>query len=372
MTELTKSLGDTVAEKIKESIFSRRLFEPGQQLPKEAELAARFNVSRTALREAIKKLEAENILIIRRGVGTFVSEDFGLGIDTSGLSYEELQRQLLNNWYEARLIWEVPSMALVVKHATREEIEAIFKAGGITAKNMWADPRAYALEGAENIPAMEAYRQGKISLQGLASMVAANQAALNGGIILDVCAAPGGKSCNIAEQCPEAKVYAFDLHPHRVALISAQAERLGLPNVIAAQHDATQPFEEFEGIADCVLVDAPCTGLGTACHRPDVKWNKKQEDAAALAKLQRQILQNASRSVKPGGKLIYCTCTFTQTENEDVVGWFLANNAAFHLTPLTLPKNMPGHSDEKSGMLRLWPQIHQTDGFFICAMEKIS
>ena len=255
---------------------------------------------------------------------------------------------------------------------TREEIEAIFKAGGITAKNMWADPRAYALEGAENIPAMEAYRQGKISLQGLASMVAANQAALNGGIILDVCAAPGGKSCNIAEQCPEAKVYAFDLHPHRVALISAQAERLGLPNVIAAQHDATQPFEEFEGIADCVLVDAPCTGLGTACHRPDVKWNKKQEDAAALAKLQRQILQNASRSVKPGGKLIYCTCTFTQTENEDVVGWFLANNAAFHLTPLTLPKNMPGHSDEKSGMLRLWPQIHQTDGFFICAMEKIS
>ncbi len=99
--------------------------------------------------------------------------------------------------------------------------------------------------------------------------------------------------------------------------------------MIAAQHDATQPFEEFEGIADCVLVDAPCTGLGTACHRPDVKWNKKQEDAAALAKLQRQILQNASRSVKPGGKLIYCTCTFTKTENEDVVGWFLANNAAF-------------------------------------------
>lgn len=127
MTELTKSLGDTVAEKIKESIFSRRLFEPGQQLPKEAELAAHFNVSRTALREAIKKLEAENILIIRRGVGTFVSEDFGLGIDTSGLSYEELQRQLLNNWYEARLIWEVPSMALVVKHATREEIEEIEK-----------------------------------------------------------------------------------------------------------------------------------------------------------------------------------------------------------------------------------------------------
>ena len=107
-------------------------------------------------------------------------------------------------------------------------------------------------------------------------------------------------------------------------------------------------------------------------RRKKQDWNKKQEDAAALAKLQRQILQNASRSVKPGGKLIYCTCTFTQTENEDVVGWFLANNAAFHLTPLTLPKNMPGHSDEKSGMLRLWPQIHQTDGFFICAMEKIS
>ena len=133
------------------------------------------------------------------------------------------------------------------RKTTREEIEAIFKADGIIARNMWADPRAYGLEGAEDIPAMEAYRQGKISLQGLASMVAANQAALEEGIILDVCAAPGGKSCNLAEQCPEAKVYAFDLHPHRVALISAQAERLGLSNVIAAQHDATQPFEEFEG-----------------------------------------------------------------------------------------------------------------------------
>ncbi len=251
-----------------------------------------------------------------------------------------------------------------------EEAETMFKAMGMTARSMWADARAYAIEEAEDVPSMDAYRQGKFSLQGLASMVAANQAALPGGIILDVCAAPGGKSCNIAEQCPDAKVYAFDIHPHRVALISAQAERLGLSNIIAAQHDATQSFAGFDGIADCVLVDAPCTGLGTACHRPDVKWNKKQEDAEALTQLQKEILQNASNAVKHGGKLIYCTCTFTKTENEDVVQWFMANNPAFRLAPLILPKDMPQAPEGAKGMLRLWPQIHHTDGFFICAMEK--
>lgn len=254
---------------------------------------------------------------------------------------------------------------------SREEVESLFKAMGVAAQRMWADPRAYALEGAEDVPSMDAYQQGKFSLQGLASMVAANQVALEKGIILDVCAAPGGKSCNIAERCPQARVYAFDLYPHRVALISAQSKRLGLSNLIAAQHDATQPLTEFKNRADCVLVDAPCSGLGTACHRPDVKWNKTQEDMAALANLQKEILQNASRAVKPGGKLIYCTCTVTQTENEDVAAWFMENNPDFRLAPLILPENMPGRPDAKEGMLRFWPQIHQTDGFFICTMERI-
>lgn len=122
MNKKAESLGDFVAQKIKEFIFKEQIFKPGDQLPVEKELAEQLNVSRTALREGIKKLEADNILVIRRGVGTFVSEDFGLDIDTAGLTYEDLQRKILLNWYEARLVWEVPSMRLVAQNATDDDL----------------------------------------------------------------------------------------------------------------------------------------------------------------------------------------------------------------------------------------------------------
>lgn len=120
-----KSLGDAVADRIKEAIFSKEKYKPGQQLPIEKELAEEMQVSRTVLREAIKTLEFEGILEIRRGVGTFVSDDFGLGINTEELTYEEIQRTLLYEWYEARLVWEVQSMYLVTKRATDEELAEI-------------------------------------------------------------------------------------------------------------------------------------------------------------------------------------------------------------------------------------------------------
>ena len=252
-----------------------------------------------------------------------------------------------------------------------ETPEEFFNRLGIKAKKQAADDRAYALENVEDVPAMDAYQQGMFSLQGLASMIAARQAICKEGIILDVCAAPGGKTCYLAEACPQANIYAFDLHPHRVALLQAQAKRLGLNNIKSSQHDATQPLMEFENKADCVLVDAPCTGLGTACHRPDVKWNKKEQDAIELSKVQKKILDNASHTVKIGGKLIYCTCTFTKTENENVVSDFLEHHPEFTLSPVHIPQEMNIKPDS-NGMLRLWPHIHHTDGFFICVMERMS
>ena len=121
----TQSLSEIVVENIKNAIFKDQTWKPGDQLPIEQELVDQMQVSRTALREGIKKLETEGILVIKRGVGTFVSEDFGLGIHPNGLSYEELQRKLLTQWYEARLVWEVHSMPLVAQNASDTELAEI-------------------------------------------------------------------------------------------------------------------------------------------------------------------------------------------------------------------------------------------------------
>lgn len=251
---------------------------------------------------------------------------------------------------------------------TKEDLMAYFKAHGVQIRPCEADDRALSLMGAEDITALTAYHEGLFSLQGPASMIAARQAFCARGTILDLCAAPGGKTCNIAEHCPDAKVYAFDIHPHRVSLIQAQARRLGLVNVMPAQHDATQPLAQFAGQADSVLVDAPCSGLGTANHRPDVKNNKTPSDVAALAAMQRTILDRAAEAVKPGGKLIYCTCTYLQAENEDVVSDFLQRHPMFHTIRPDLPTAYEGAYHK--GAVRLWPHRHHTDGFFICTMER--
>ena len=254
---------------------------------------------------------------------------------------------------------------------SREDLSVLFAEQGMQTAPAPADERALSVSNAQDLTGLAAYQDGLFSLQGQASMLAARQAFCKTGLVLDVCAAPGGKSCNIAEQCPGAEVHAFDLHAHRVSLIKAQAKRLGLSNITAAQHDATQPFSQYRNLADRVLVDAPCSGLGTANPRPDVKWNKKAEDVQSLSALQSQILPSAAKAVKPGGKLIYCTCTFTRQENEAVVAGFLQKNRDFRLCVPDLP-NAFASAVTQEGFVRLWPQIHHTDGFFICTMEKQS
>ncbi|QQK08927.1 FadR/GntR family transcriptional regulator [Miniphocaeibacter halophilus] len=120
-----KSLGEVVSSIIKNDIFIHEIYQPGDKLPVEKELANKLKVSRTALREGIKDLESKGILEIKRGVGTFVSKDFGFGLDTKNLKVEDIQRILLKDWYEMRILFEVPAMSLVAERATDKEIEEI-------------------------------------------------------------------------------------------------------------------------------------------------------------------------------------------------------------------------------------------------------
>lgn len=216
-----------------------------------------------------------------------------------------------------------------------------------------------------------AFQRGQFSILGRASALAALALAPKPGMqLLDACAAPGGKTCFLAELMQgSGRVHAFDLHEHRVRLISAYAKRLGLDNVRPRQADATQVVESLVETMDAVLVDAPCSGLGVLHEKPDLKYRLRPEDMDNLPKTQLAILTACARYPKPGGVLVYSTCTITSAENQDVVRAFLAQNPLYSLESLEniLPEPFGGLG--KEGMLTLEPSS-DTEGFFIARLRK--
>ena len=183
--------------------------------------------------------------------------------------------------------------------------------------------------------------------------------------VLDVCAAPGGKS--FAAVLDGAKqVFTCDVHAHKTTLIEEGAKRLGMDNITVHLHDATALREEWVDTMDCVIADVPCSGYGIIRKKPDIRY-KDPKEMAQLPQLQIQILQTVSRYVKPGGTLLYSTCTLVRQENEDVVQRFLKDHPAFTPEPLCLPACFPENS---TGMLALVPGEYDTDGFFICKMRR--
>ena len=185
--------------------------------------------------------------------------------------------------------------------------------------------------------------------------------------ILDCCAAPGGKSFAAAIATKGmAGITSCDIHEHKVPLIQNGAARLGLENLTAKQQDASENVADWNNAFDAVIADVPCSGYGIIRKKPDIRY-KKVEDMAELPALQLAILKNQSRYVKPGGLLMYSTCTLVRAENEEVVESFLKENTDFYLEPLPLPDCFPENSN---GMLALVPGEHDTDGFFIARMRR--
>ena len=157
-----------------------------------------------------------------------------------------------------------------------------------------------------------------------------------------------------------------DIHAHKVALIQNGSERLGLGNITAQQQDASVFNPQWEEKMDVVIADVPCSGYGIIRKKPDIRY-KDPDTMASLPALQLEILTNQARYVKPGGVLLYSTCTLVRKENEGVVEKFLAKNTEFSLEPLPLPAPFPENS---TGMLALVPGEFETDGFFISRLRR--
>ncbi len=186
-----------------------------------------------------------------------------------------------------------------------------------------------------------------------------------GETVIDTCACPGGKTFSMGldmEGC--GVLYSFDLHENKLSLIQRVGARLGLAELIhAAARDARVPEETLLGKADRVLCDAPCSGLGVVAKKPEIRY-KDLEAAANLPAIQSEILAGAARYVKPGGVLVYSTCTLRKAENEEVVTAFLAAQPDFALTPFTVGEMAA------EGMLTFLPHVHGTDGFFVAKMTR--
>lgn len=262
----------------------------------------------------------------------------------------------------------VPTMAQVntLKTSAADLSAELTAAGVAVTSHPWL-PDCLELAETGNLEELPAFREGKFYIQDVAARLAILAAVPEPGMrVLDACAAPGGKSFATAIAMEgKGEIRSNDIHPHKQKLVEAGAARLGLSNIKAGVMDAKCFDPAMESNFDLVIADVPCSGLGIIRKKPDIRY-KDPEPLKGLPQVQRAILETVSRYVKPGGALLYSTCTLLRRENEDVVKQFLADHGEYVLEPFTLP----GPVGTAEGMVTLWPHRHGTDGFFIAKFRR--
>ena len=232
-------------------------------------------------------------------------------------------------------------------------------------------PHAWRIRGAMNIARDADFMNGSFSIMTGGSMIACLAMDVKRGKqILDCCAAPGGKTCYLAElMAGTGRVQAWDIHEHRTALIEAQARRLGLENVRPMVRDALKKRDDLIQTMDAVLLDAPCTGLGMLAEKPDIKLHITEESIRELTQIQQQMLDTVCEYVKEGGTLVYSTCSILREENEMQAEAFLQRHPEFEAAelPAAIPEKYRQY--RKTG-LQLLEYRDGVEGFYVCRMKK--
>ena len=277
------------------------------------------------------------------------------------LSLEEAEQLLAVNNEQPSTVAQINAVRFTAEH-----VWGALLAEGVDAEfHPWM-PDCLLLSGTGSLERLCTFQNGAFYIQDTAAQLAVTAAGVTpGSRVLDACAAPGGKSFAAAiDMRGRGEIVSCDIHPHKIKLIETGRDRLGL-SIIAPQLQSAAEFrEDWADAFDTVIADVPCSGLGIIRKKPDIRF-KDPEALKGLPKVQRGILDNCSRYVRPGGVLLYSTCTLLRRENEDVVEAFLAENPQFELEPFELPK-----FDLQPGMMTLWPHIHGTDGFFIARLRR--
>lgn len=256
---------------------------------------------------------------------------------------------------------------------TPEELQECLRREGVQADPHPYLPYAFYISEYDYLGDLTCFRNGAFSVQDVSSMLVSEVADPRpGDMVIDVCAAPGGKSLHIAEKLQgKGYVEARDLTEYKVGLIRENIARTGLENVRAVCQDAACRDEASVQKADIVIADLPCSGLGVLGKKTDLKYKASKEGMEALVSLQRKILSVIQEYVKPGGKLIYSTCTVNPAENMENVHWFLEQYPQYTLADISgLVCDELKKSVEENGCLQLLPGIHESDGFFLSCMIR--
>lgn len=276
---------------------------------------------------------------------------------------------------EAMIMFEKPSHSIVVRPNMLKLTDDAFEALLMNKPWDWQRgiaPHAYLISGVVEIAYDEEYKRGLFSIQGQSSILAAEAVQAAPGMrVLDACAAPGGKTAYMAEMMQDTgRVFAWDLHEKRAALVEAMKHRLRLENIRISIRDALSVKPDIEGMMDAVLLDAPCTGLGVMADKPDLKYRLKETDIQSIAQTQEKLLDTVSRYVKPGGTLVYSTCSILPEENTQQIQGFLERHPAFSVQPL--PVSFPEEFRQKQTKLGLQLLNHRdhVEGFFIAKMQR--
>ncbi len=268
--------------------------------------------------------------------------------------------------------------------AKRADVQKELAGLGIKAVPTPYSPWGLRIAGKPALNKMEAFKRGDFEVQDEGSQLLAMLLdAKRGEMVVDFCAGAGGKTLAIgATMRSTGRLYAFDTSAGRLDAFKSRLARSGLSNVhpAAIAHERDDRVKRLSGKIDRVLVDAPCTGMGTLRRNPDLKWRQNQQAVDEMAVLQSAILQSAARLVKPGGRLVYATCSVLPQENEAIALAFSEANPDFApldvgeiLTDLKVEQAATLCSGGENGQrfLRLWPHRHQTDGFFAAVWKRI-
>jgi 16S rRNA (cytosine967-C5)-methyltransferase len=260
----------------------------------------------------------------------------------------------------------------------REQAQQTLSEAGIESQPTPYSPWGLRVHGKPGLNKLPIFIGGGVEVQDEGSQLLVSLLdPKRGEMVVDFCAGAGGKTLAIgAAMRSTGRLYAFDVSGHRLEALKPRLKRSGLSNVHPAQiaHERDDRVKRLAGKIDRVLVDAPCSGLGTLRRNPDLKWRQSPQAVAELQAKQRAILDSAARLVKPGGRLVYATCSLLTEENEQVAGAFAEAHTDF--VPLPARELLErAHVDnaealDQNGYLRLWPHRHATDGFFAAAWER--
>lgn len=264
--------------------------------------------------------------------------------------------QILKEFSEKKSLEKKLTVRTNLSRCTPEELRRKLEAEGVQVEEIPGIPYAFAISGFDYLAGLDSFAEGLFYVQDVSSMMVAETAEPKpGDYVIDVCAAPGGKSTHMAELMQgTGMVEARDLTEYKVGLMEENRIRHGLSNMMAVQQDALVYDEASHEKADVLVCDLPCSGLGVMAKKTDIRYKMTKEKAEKLALLQRQILNVVHDYVKPGGILLYSTCTIRKSENEENVDWFLSEHSEFSLEM----------------MRQMYPGEVGNDGFFLAKLVK--